>query len=191
MLNAEFEKKFQSLQEEFEDVERLIPISNDPDVKESDGIEDDYLPTGSKVLIAMRAALWIPLGIVADLVFIPIDILSHVNDERKLKEFLEDRSPFIKKWWKESQNEFLKKKSIDKCVFANYATILMKHIVSVSIKADMVLLESILNDKREPSEIIEEFTDIKTIVQDHIASLRLFELQYLAIDSVNCVDSFD
>ncbi|KAH3801882.1 hypothetical protein DPMN_155544 [Dreissena polymorpha] len=64
-------------------------------------------------------------------------------------------------------------------------------IVSVSIKADMVLLESILNDKREPSEIIEEFTDIKTIVQDHIASLRLFELQYLAIDSVNCVDSFD
>ncbi|KAH3802179.1 hypothetical protein DPMN_155851 [Dreissena polymorpha] len=55
----------------------------------------------------------------------------------------------------------------------------------------MVLLESILNDKREPSEIIEEFTDIKTIVQDHIASLRLFELQYLAINSVNCVDSFD
>ncbi|KAH3801885.1 hypothetical protein DPMN_155547 [Dreissena polymorpha] len=143
----------------------------------------------------MTAPIWIPLGIVAALVAIPIVFGAHANDERKLKEFRKDRSPFMDKWLKESLNEFLKRKSIDKCVFENYITILMKRIdqmsariVSTSMQADMVHLESILKDKRESSEIVSEFTDIKTAVQDHIASLRLFELQYLANDNVNYLD---
>ncbi|KAH3801953.1 hypothetical protein DPMN_155618 [Dreissena polymorpha] len=61
-------------------------------------------------------------------------------------------------------------------------------IVSKSVQADMVYLESILKDTRASREIVEDFTDIKTTVQDHIASLRLFELQCLASDKVNCVD---
>ncbi|KAH3802002.1 hypothetical protein DPMN_155668 [Dreissena polymorpha] len=61
-------------------------------------------------------------------------------------------------------------------------------IVSKSVQADMVHLEFILTDMRESSEIVKDFTDIKTTVQDHIASLRLFELQCLASDKVNCVD---
>ncbi|KAH3801941.1 hypothetical protein DPMN_155606 [Dreissena polymorpha] len=61
-------------------------------------------------------------------------------------------------------------------------------IVSASMQADMVYLESILNDTRDSSEIVGVCTDIKTIVQGHIVSLKLFGLQYLDMDVANCGD---
>ncbi|XP_052221389.1 uncharacterized protein LOC127837954 isoform X2 [Dreissena polymorpha] len=198
MINEEFEKKFQSLREEFEDVERLVHIENEPDndfTGTDETTVDNSLTAGEKAIMAVTSPIWIPLGIVAALVAIPVVIGSFVNDERKLKDFRKDRSPFMNKWLKDSLKEFLKRKSIDKTVLANYVSILTKRIdqmsariVSESVQADMVHLESILKDTRESSEIVEDFTDIKTTVQDHIASLRLFELQCLASDKVNCVD---
>ncbi|XP_052224294.1 uncharacterized protein LOC127839941 [Dreissena polymorpha] len=198
MINEEFEKKFQSLREEFEDVERLVHIENEPDndfTGTDETFDTSFFTTGEKAIMAVTAPIWIPLGIVAALIAIPVAIGAFVNDERKLKEFRKDRSPFMDKWLKESLKEFLRWKSIDKTVLANYVFILTKRIdqmsariVSESVQADRVHLESILKDTRESSEIVEVFTDIKTIVQDHIASLRLFELQCLASDKVNCVD---
>ncbi|XP_052224309.1 uncharacterized protein LOC127839958 [Dreissena polymorpha] len=198
IINEEFETKVQSLREEFEDVERLVHIENEPNNDLTGTIEtpvDDSLPAGGKVLIAVTAPIWIPLGIVASLIAIPVAFGVVMNDESNLNDFRKDRSPFMEKWLKESLKEFLKKKSIEKTVHENYVFILTKRIdqmsariVSKSVQADMVHLESILKDTRESREIVEDFTDIKTTVQDHIASLRLFELQCLDSDKVNCVD---
>ncbi|KAH3802048.1 hypothetical protein DPMN_155715 [Dreissena polymorpha] len=195
MINEVFEKKFQSLRREFGDVEQLVKIENEPDEKatESDTTmpTDFCLTTGDKAILAVTAPLWVPISIVA--AFVALGVEAH--DDKKLKDFETDCSPFLDAWLKQYLKELLKKKSIEKCVLDNYESILMRRIdqmsariVSASMQADMVYLESILNDTRDSSEIVGEFTNIKTIVQGHIVSLKLFGLQYLAKDVANCGD---
>ncbi|KAH3801879.1 hypothetical protein DPMN_155541 [Dreissena polymorpha] len=124
MINEDFEKKFQSLRREFGDVERLVKIENEPDAnaKETDTTmpTDSSLTTGEKAILAVTAPLWIPLGIVAAFVAIPVYVGLDAHDDRKLKDFKTDCSPFLDAWLKQYLKEHLKKKSIEKCVFENY-----------------------------------------------------------------------
>ncbi|KAH3802184.1 hypothetical protein DPMN_155856 [Dreissena polymorpha] len=151
--------------------------------------------TGEQAILAVPAKLWLPLRIVALFVPLPYDVRLEANDDKKLKDFETDCSPFLDAWLKQYLKELLKKKSIEKSVLETYGSLLMRGIdqmsaciVSSSMQADMVYLESILNDTRDSSEIVGEFTDIKTIVQGHLVSLKLFGLQYLAKDVANCGD---
>ncbi|XP_052223660.1 uncharacterized protein LOC127839355 isoform X2 [Dreissena polymorpha] len=197
-----FEEKCQKLRKAYLEVAHSNKLINESTSGINSGDEESHdigdLTAGKKAIIAVTSPLWIPLGIVASMVAIPVVFGIMANDDRKLKQFKKDSSPFMDKWLQEALKDFVKRKSIDKCVLENYLSLLVtkiknmcKHMVPVSMKADMLQLNLMLEDDRDSSEIFDEHFPIKSSVQDHIVLLRLFHSTFLANDTVNVFDIKD
>ncbi|XP_060601485.1 RGS domain-containing serine/threonine-protein kinase A-like [Ruditapes philippinarum] len=147
-------------------------------------------------ILVATAPIWVPVGLAALAIFVPIGLGYRVVDSIRRaferKEYRKNKAIFMKKWTHILLEDLHKKENISNLIEGIYLKSMIERInylfstfLPKQIEADRAQLLSILNDKRSADQIIYQFQPKKLKVKSIVKSLLLFDLRYLADDVID------
>ncbi|KAK3584085.1 hypothetical protein CHS0354_024193 [Potamilus streckersoni] len=145
--------------------------------------------------LIITAPVWIPLAIVASVIFMPIGIGMMIRDNnrvaRERKDYEANKPMKMQEWAKEFLEKKLTKDKIDAFINDVYLKEYEKKIKTVceehiprQIAADENTVNAIANELRSSTEIFKQYCPIQKEIQGIKGHLLLFDLKYFACDLV-------
>ena len=154
------------------------------------------LGAGEIAIIVGTSPIWIPIGLAALAVFIPVGVGFHIvasiKNALERKEYRKNKATFMKRWAHMLLEELHKEENISRLIegvcmesMTERINFLFTNFLPRIIEADKAQLHEILSDKRTADQIVQQFLSEKEEMKDIIKSLYLFDLKYLADDVVD------
>ncbi|XP_045191365.2 uncharacterized protein LOC123548286 isoform X2 [Mercenaria mercenaria] len=156
---------------------------------------DLELEASDIAIIAATAPIWIPLGIAALAIFIPVGIgfgvVNSIRNALERKEYRKDKAKFMRKWTLMLLDSLHEIDNISHLIEGMYLksmiariNILFSDFIPRQIEADKTQLHLIVSDKRTEVQILHQFRPKKERVHELFQALYLFDLKYLANDLI-------